>query len=354
MITAYGIILAGGSGERFWPLSTAERPKQFVDVFDGKPLIRHAVDRLVGLIPLERILVITAERLVEKTRAALPMIPVENIIAEPCRRDTAAAVAVAVGLVKRLGGPEAVGCVLTADHIIRPPERFRAALRDAIAAAAETDAIVTLGVVPDRPETGYGYIEVQSRERGRTIGGADFRPVARFVEKPDLETAKRYLESGRFYWNSGMFIWRESTMERAFAEHAPDIGALIDLVVRATSVSAALGEAYSEQRAISVDFAVMEKATNILVAQCAFDWNDVGNWNSLPALMPQDERGNTRVGRTAVLDTHEAIVVSCENRPVAVIGLDNVVVVQTADGTLVCARDRVQDIKKLVGAKGVL
>lgn len=346
-MTAYGIILAGGNGERFWPISTTERPKQFVDLFEGKPLIRHAVDRLEGLIPPERILVITAERFVNLTREVLPMIPEENIIGEPCRRDTAAAVAVAVGLVKKLGGADAVGCILTADHIMTPIEAFRATLKDAIEAASRSDAIVTMGIVPTAPETGYGYIQV-ANAAGDTIGETVFCPVARFVEKPDLKTAESYLASGGYYWNSGMFVWKVATMAEAFVRHAPDIAGLIDAVASEKSTQAVLGETYPTTRAISVDFAVMEKAEKILVARCSFTWNDVGNWLSLPTFFAADQAGNTRLGRTVALETTGSIIVSDDTHPVAVLGLDNVVVVQTTNGTLVCAKDRVQEIKKLI------
>lgn len=347
---AYGIILAGGNGERFWPMSTAERPKQFVDLFDGKPLIRHAVDRLEGLIPLERIFVITAERFLKLTRAALPMLPAANVLGEPCRRDTAAAVAVAVGLVKRLGGDDAVGCILTADHIMTPVAQFRKTLTDAIRAAGRTNAIVTLGILPTVPETGYGYIKVKEERGGDAVveGRTTFWPVERFVEKPDRRTAETYLLSGDYYWNSGMFIWQAATMAKAFADYAPDFACLIDEVTRSRSVKAVLARTYPELRAISIDFAVMEHIRNIIVAHCPFCWNDVGNWLSLPAFYSRDDAGNTRLGRTAVLDTTGSIVVSDKDHPVAVIGLDNIVVIHTENGTLVCSKDRVQDVKRLV------
>lgn len=345
-MNAYGIILAGGNGERFWPMSTAERPKQFVEIFDGKPLIRHAVDRLKGLIPSERILVITAERLVAETHKALPMIPRANIIGEPHRRDTAAAVAVAVGLVKKFGGPDAVGCILTADHLMKPVAAFRATLKDAIAVAAKTDSIVTMGIVPTYAATGFGYIEQGAR--------VDFaRPTAfyaakRFVEKPDAKTAARYLKRGTFRWNAGMFIWRAAVMEKAFLDCAADLAVLIPAVADAKRVEPVLKRLYPDLRAISVDFAVMEKTRNILVANGAFRWDDVGSWLALPNHFARDDAGNTIFGRVASLDVGQSIVVSTSDHPTAVIGLDNVVVIHTAAGTLVCAKDRVQDIKKLV------
>jgi len=350
MVRAYAVIMAGGGGERLWPVSTPKRPKQFVDVFGGKPLIRHAFDRLRGLIPPERVLVVTASRLVPMTRRALPDVPAANIVGEPCRRDTAAAVAVSCGLVARLGGPDAVGCILTADQLMEPERDFRATLKDAISAAAKFDSIVTMGIVPDRPATGYGYIEC-----GRKVDAGTktvFYSVKRFVEKPDEATAKRYLKSGRFRWNAGMFVWRAKVMADAFAAAAPDFSPLIASVAAAKSVPALLRRAYPPLRAISVDFAVMEKAKSILVAESRFKWDDVGSWQAIANHFPADACGNVCLGKTALLDARDSIVVSSGGHLAAVVGLSGVVVVHTPGATLVCPRSRAQDVKKLVRSMG--
>ena len=350
MARAYAVIMAGGGGERLWPVSTPKRPKQFVDVFGGKPLIRHAFDRLRGLIPPERVLVVTASRLVSMTRRALPDVPAANIVGEPCRRDTAAAVAVSCGLVARLGGPDAVGCILTADQLMKPERDFRATLKDAISAAAKFDSIVTMGIVPDRPATGYGYIEC-----GRKVDAGTktvFFSVKRFVEKPDEATAKRYLKAGRFRWNAGMFVWRARVMADAFAAAAPEFSPLIASVAAAKSVPALLRRVYPPLRAISVDFAVMEKAKNILVAESRFTWDDVGSWQAIPNHFPSDSCGNVCLGKTALLDAHDSIVVSSGSHLVAVAGLSDVVVVHTPAATLVCPRSCAQDVKKLVRSMG--
>ena len=343
---AYAIILAGGNGERFWPVSTPERPKQFVTLFGGKALIRQAVDRLEGVILPERTFVVTSARLVELTRATLPMIPAENVIGEPMRRDTAAAVAVACGLVKKHGGPDAVGCVLTADQIMKPVGKFKQVLKDCISAAANTDSIVTMGIVPYFPATGFGYIEFYDEIKlgTKTV----FCDVRRFVEKPDAKTAARYVSSKRFLWNAGMFIWRASVLQRAFMLKAADIGALIDAVSGARNIPATLKRAYPRLRAISFDYAVMEKCWEILVARSEFDWDDVGTWNALSGHFTPDECGNTCLGRTATLDTDKSIIVSEGDHLVATLGIRDLVVVHTDKATLVCAKDRVQDIKKLL------
>ena len=352
MARAYAIIMAGGDGERFWPVSTPRRPKQFVDIFGGKPLIRHAFDRLAGLVPPERVLVVTASRLVPLTRRALPEVPSCNIVGEPCRRDTAAAVAVACGLVTRLGGPDAVGCILTADQLMKPERDFRATLRDAISAAAKFDSIVTMGIVPDRPATGYGYIECGKKVDAGTK--TVFYAVRRFVEKPDEATARRYLKAGRFRWNAGMFVWRARVMADAFAAAAPDFSPLIASVASAKSVSALLRRAYPPLRAISVDFAVMEKAKSILVAESRFKWDDVGSWQAIPNHFPADSAGNACIGKTALMDVRDSIVVSSPSHVTAVVGLSDVVVVHTPGATLVCSRSRAQDVKTLVRKFGII
>ncbi len=351
MAQAYAIIMAGGNGERFWPLSTPARPKQFLDLFGGQALIRHAVDRLAGLIPIERTFVVTAERFTAFTREALPMLPPENVIGEPCRRDTAAAVATACGLVLKKGGPDAVGCILTADQLITPAEAFRDALADAIEMASRTDAIVTMGIVPTRPETGFGYIECGPRlDLGtRTV----FHDVHRFVEKPNVETARFYLATGGFLWNAGMFIWKVSAMRDAFNAHASDIAPLIDAVA-AGDPATEVNRLYPNLRAISFDFAVMEHTQNILVAESRFDWDDVGSWTAVEHHFPQDAAGNTTLGATALREVTGSVVVNApidgqkDDHVVVVAGLSDVVVVRTPKATLVCTRDQLKNMKAIV------
>lgn len=338
----YAIILAGGNGERFWPLSTPERPKQFLTLFGGKALIQHAVDRLEGVIPPERIFVITGSQFALQTRKALKSIPSANIIAEPMRRDTAAAVAVACGLVKRHGGSDAIGCILTADQLMSPVLKFRATLKTAIAAAESHDAIVTLGIVPTTPATGYGYIEC-----GEALS-KDIVKVTRFVEKPDRKTAEKYLKSGKFLWNAGMFIWRQEVMEEAFKKAAPDIGRAIGIISEAKEIGKTLRKLYSDIRATSVDYAVMEKTKNILVTRCAFKWNDVGSWSALAEEFKSDKDDNIRLGSTAVLDVKNSTIVAEDNHLIAALGVSDLVIVHTPRATLVCSKDRAQDIKKLL------
>lgn len=341
----YAVILAGGNGERFWPMSTPERPKQFLALFGGKPLIRQAVERLKGFIPPERVLVVTSAALAPLTREVLPELPAGNVIGEPCRRDTAAAMACAVGMVKRLGGPSAVACVLTSDQIIRPAAKFRRVLADAAGMAADSGSVVTIGIVPNSPATGFGYIECGRPVRCTLKTG--IREVKRFVEKPDLTKAKAYVKSGRYRWNSGMFIWRAEVLENLFREHAPDIAGLIGRVETAKKPENVLGRCYPELRKISFDYAIMEKISDILVADGDFEWDDVGTWTALPNHFRADRERNVKLGSVTTLDVSDSIVVSDDHR-LAVLGLDNVVVIHTSKATLVCAKDRVQDIKRLL------
>ncbi len=344
-INIYAVILAGGNGERLWPLSTPEFPKQFVSLFGGKPLIRHAADRLLDLIPFDHIFVVTADRFVGMTRKILPYLPKANVIGEPCRRDTAAAVAVACGLVKKYGGDDAVGCILTADQLMTPVKEFRQTLKDAIKAAIKSSSVITMGIVPDKPATGFGYIECG--ETSSLKLKTQFYGVKRFVEKPDKKTALKYLKKGGFYWNSGMFIWRAGVLADAFSRTAPDIGALIDKVAKSKNIRSLLKNEYANIRAISFDYAVMEKFDDILVAKSTFAWDDVGSWTSVANHFPKDDRANVSIGETLMCDVSDSIVVSEGGHLTALMGVSDLVVVNVKGVTLVCSKNRAHDIKKL-------
>ena len=342
----YAVILAGGSGERFWPLSTAERPKQFLKLFGGKSLLRQAADRLHGITVPERVIVITSSRLAAATRRELPELPSENIVAEPCRRDTAAAIATACGLVRRRGGESAVGAILTADQLMKKPAVFRRMLSDAVKAASRSDSIVTLGVKPDYPSTGFGYIEPGEDAGIRTA--TEIRRVKRFAEKPDASTAAQYIRRG-FVWNAGMFVWKASTLRAAFAAHAPEFLPLADAVAAARKPAAPIRRMYPGITRISFDFAVMEKAKNVMVAMGDFGWDDVGSWTAVERHFKADADANVAIGNVVALDSKESVFVA-NGADIAVIGLSNVVVVTTGSHVLVADKGRVQDLKKLVGA----
>ena len=327
----YAVILSGGSGERFWPLSTPEHPKQFLSVFGGKSLIRQSVDRLKGVVPAENILIVTAKTLAKATCRELPDLPRRNILLEPCRRDTAAAVATACTEVDRRGGENAVAAILTADHLMKNEKAFRKILLLAADAAARSDDIVTMGVKPTYPATGFGYIKV-----GEPFGKV-FR-AERFVEKPDEATAKKYLKSGRYVWNAGMFVWKVSTMKAALRRFVPRLVGITP-------------KDYENLPVISFDYAVMEKADNVLVTSGDFGWDDVGTWTAADRHLKTDGRRNAIRGGVTLLDCENSVAVA-EGANIAALGVKDIVIVTTKDSVLVASKDRVQDLKKLLATIG--
>lgn len=347
MAERYAVIMAGGKGERFWPLSTSRHPKQLLALVGDKPLIAQAVDRLEGLVPPENVFVVTNADLVEATREAAPLLPPENIVGEPIGRDTAAAVACGGALVKARD-PEGVFAILTADQVMGDLPLFFATLKGAMDLALEQDVLATIGIQPTYPSTGFGYIE-----SGEPLGskeGVEFRKADRFVEKPDEKTASEYLETGRFYWNSGMFIWSVKSLEKAFSAHCPEMAELMEVLTgyaRDGKIDDGMAATYPALGRISIDYALMEKAQNIVMACGTFAWDDVGAWPALESHFPQDEGGNTRVGSVETVDAEGNIVLS-EDRLTALIGVKDLVVVQAEGVTLVCPKDRAQDIKKMV------
>ena len=324
---AYAVIMAGGKGERFWPLSTARRPKQLLDLAGGKPLILQAVDRLAGLVAPERILIVTNESLVEPIRALLGQGSPIGVLGEPVGRDTAAAIAAGAAWIRHRD-PDGVFCVLTADHVIGDLPAFRDILSRGLELCARHDVLMTIGIAPTEPSSAYGYIE--AGEGWQKSGDVEFFRVRRFVEKPDVETARGYVATGRYAWNSGMFIWSVRSIHRALSEF-----------------QAALERDFPVLDKISIDYAVMEKARNIVVCKGTFAWDDVGSWPALESHLGKDGQGNATKGDVETLDSARNIVVS-DGRLTALVGVDDLVVVQAEGVTLVCSKARSQDIKGLL------
>jgi mannose-1-phosphate guanylyltransferase len=344
---AYAVVMAGGRGERFWPLSTARRPKQLLSIVGGKPMVALMLDYIGGLIPPERVFVITGEPLADAVRKALPQVPPGNVIGEPCGRDTAPAVALGMTLVKARD-PQAAFCVLTSDHLIGELPRFRATLRAGLERAVVDDILITIGITPAEPNTGFGYIEAGDALPGG--GEVGFFAARRFVEKPDAATAAKYVAAGNYFWNSGMFIWSVAALDDAFRLHYPVLHEMSRRLIGTAgrpAFAAALRTEYEAIKRISVDYAIMEKARNIVMARGTFVWDDIGSWPALANHIPADSQGNTVLGACEALDARGNIVVS-EGRLTALLGVENLVVVQAEGATLVCARDRAQDVKKLV------
>ena len=343
----FAVILAGGKGERFWPLSTSRMPKQFLSLVGGKPLLAQAVDRLKGLVPPNHVFVITNKDLVAISRKSAPSLPARNIIGEPFGRDTAAAIAAGAALVKHRD-PHGAFCVLTADHIMGNIPLFRRTLKTCLTRALREHVLITIGIKPRDPNTGYGYIDAEPRSR--TVSGIRFCRARRFVEKPNLAKAKRYFDSGNYYWNSGMFVWSVATIERAFRKYRPALADVMQQLVKAAGKAGferALRNGYKPLEKISIDFALMEKADNIVMARGEFRWDDVGSWTALEDHIPRNAEGNVLVGNCESVHAHDNIVLS-NDRLTALVGVHDLIVVQAMGVTLICPKDRAQEVKKLV------
>lgn len=341
------MIMAGGKGERFWPLSTSKHPKQLLALVGDKPLIARAVDRLDGLVPVGNIFVVTNADLVEATRQAVPMLPTGNVVGEPIGRDTAAAVACGGALVAAKD-PDGVFAVLTADQVMGDLDVFNATLSEGMELAEKNEILVTIGIQPTSPSTGFGYIE--SGDDFEQDGDVQFKKAVRFVEKPDAATAQTYLDAGTFFWNSGMFIWSVPTLGAAFETHCPEMKNLMDELTGYAGrgeISRGLEKTYPALGKISVDYALMEKADNIVMACGMFYWDDVGSWPALESYFPRDAAGNTLIGECEQIDSSNTLIYS-KDRVTAVIGAEDLIVVQAEGVTLVCPKDRAQDIKKMV------
>jgi mannose-1-phosphate guanylyltransferase len=345
----YAVVMAGGKGRRFWPLSAGRRPKQMLALAGPRPLVAMSVDRLRGLIPSERVFVITGADLTEPVAELLPELPRENIVGEPCGRDTAAACALGLALVRRRD-PAAAFCVLTADHVIADVERFQTTLRDAFATAFAENTLTTIGITPAFASTGFGYIECgASLERP---GATRFYRARRFVEKPEKSVAQDYVKAGNFYWNSGMFVWTVQAFATALRNCRPplaDMAERLDETVDTPRFASALAREYQALEKISIDYAVMEHADNIAMARGDFGWDDIGSWPAVAAYFDKDADGNVREGRCATLDCAGNLVFSrAGDRLTALVGVRDMVVVQTDKATLICPKERAQDVKGLV------
>lgn len=346
----HAIIMAGGTGTRFWPASRNDAPKQLLTLVGRESMVQQTVDRLGEVVPPERRLVVTNRRLVEPMRELLPGLPEGAIVGEPCKRDTAPCIGLAAHLVSR-DDPDATMVVMPADHVIRPDERFQAAI---LQAAALVDAsprrIVTFGIKPSYPAEIFGYIH-----RGKPIEQAATDALAfvvnSFKEKPFAETAREYVESGEYYWNSGIFVWRAATILDALKERQPEMQARLEAIVAAWDTperDTFFEREFSAIKGISIDYAVMEHATDVAVIEAPFEWDDLGGWQSLARLAGTDTQDNTIIGRHLGFETSGTIVRTDDNHLIVTLGLEDCIVVHTPNATLVANKHDEEKIRQIV------
>ncbi|HCJ47279.1 MAG TPA: mannose-1-phosphate guanylyltransferase [Prevotella sp.] len=342
------VIMAGGIGSRFWPMSTEERPKQFIDVLGvGRTLIQMTLDRFQGVCPMENVWIVTNERYADLVHEQLPDVPVDHILQEPCRRNTAPCIAYVSWRIK-MTDPKANVVVSPADHIVTNVDEFRRVITSCLKFAGETDAVLTLGMKPTRPETGYGYIQADltsNSPRNREIYRVD-----QFKEKPDLETAKHYISEHNFFWNAGIFVWSVETIVNALRVYAPRINNIferIQNVMGTPQEQETINKVYPDCDNISIDYAVMENAEEIFVFPADFGWSDLGTWGSLLLQSQRDMYGNGLIGKNIhTFECRNCVVHTTQEKKVILQGLDGYIVAEHDDTLLVCKLSEEQRIKQ--------
>ena len=345
----YALILAGGSGERFWPLSRRARPKQLLRLVAQQTLLEQAVARLEGLVAPERLLILTNVDQEAAVRELLPQVPKENIVAEPSKRDTAAAIALGAGWVAARDH-SATMIVLPADHVINDTDSFQKTLAAAAAAAEETGALVTIGVKPTWACPGYGYIEQGQAVQLRSVDEENaVHRVVRFREKPNADLAESFVRKGNFRWNAGMFVWSVPSVLSEFNRHTPDLANFISQLCVPNNFKKTLDERFAKLPRISFDYAIMEKADRVLVVEAGFDWDDVGSWRAVSKYFKNDAEGNAANCEITALESSNNTVFNPDGARIALLGVHNLIVVRTADAILICHRHQAEKIKNLLG-----
>ncbi|MBQ6400228.1 MAG: mannose-1-phosphate guanylyltransferase [Clostridia bacterium] len=343
------LIMAGGRGERFWPKSRKSTPKQFLTLtHSDRTMIQSTVDRIRPLVAPEDIFIATNKDYRDLVRAQLPEIPEENILCEPMARNTAPCIGWGAVTMRRKYG-DALMMVLPSDHIVLQPQLYLSVMRSAMAVAEETDALVTLGIPPASPDTGYGYIQFDTA--AQTAHYNAFR-VKRFVEKPDLETARQYLASGEYLWNSGMFVWKVSAILREIRSHLPDYEPVLEAINGAADrpeaeARAVLEAEFPKLRPISVDYGILEHSANVYVLPASFGWDDVGSWLAVGRISPANDMGNVIRGDVVTVNSTRCIVQGGD-KTIAMVGLEDTIIVDTKDALLVCAKDSAGEIRKVL------
>jgi mannose-1-phosphate guanylyltransferase len=341
----YAVIMAGGVGTRFWPLSRFQQPKQFLPIISERTMLEETIQRIEPLIPLNHIITIANHEHSKVIQRIYPDLPQENIMVEPMGKNTAPCLLLATsGIFQR--DPQAVISVLPADHLIRSPDAYRNTLAAATEAADQTGDLITFGIPPTYPATGYGYIRF-NREDARRIQKESFFSVKEFKEKPDLEQAKEFLNAGTYYWNSGMFIWRADSFEEKLCRFAPDWASFWNEMKKAYPDSEKVRHLFKKMPATSIDYALMERASGVLMAEGNFGWSDVGSWSALFDVWPRDKNKNALRTEGMTLDASNNLVHN-PGQVTALIGVQDLVVVNTGDALLICRKDQDQKVKEIV------
>lgn len=338
------VIMAGGVGSRFWPRSKQEAPKQLIKIFGENTMIQDTVKRLDGLVKMENVLVITNQIQQPKVIEQLVDVPKENIIAEPFGKNTAACIGLASILIHKKS-PNAITIILPADHLIKDKDEFQETIKNAASFADSSDSLVTIGIKPTRPETGYGYIQFIDNEDVKGI-----YKVQTFAEKPNLSTAKRFVESGDFLWNSGMFIWKTSTILNEISTYLPELheGLLeIEKSIGTDKFDEVLTNVYGQLANVSIDYGIMEKSSKVFLTKGEFSWSDVGSWEEVYQLSSKNNDGNSESGDIYTENTLDSYIFS-PKKFTAVVGLENIIVIDTKDALLICNRENAQDVKHIV------
>ncbi|MFI5253488.1 MAG: mannose-1-phosphate guanylyltransferase [Bacteroidota bacterium] len=350
MPNVYGVIMAGGVGSRFWPRSREKNPKQLLEIIGKGTMVQNTINRITDLIPTQNIYVVTNKVQKGKLMKQLPRLPEENILVEPIGRNTAPCIGLAALFIRKLN-PDAVMVVLPADHVMQNEEEFRRILSLAIEVARTSGNLVTVGIKPDRPETGYGYIQVIDENTGENpyFERGVYR-VKTFAEKPNRQTAVQFLKSGDFFWNSGMFVWRVDAILNEIQRSLPELYeqlSKIDASIDTQEFEHTLETVYHMIRGISIDYGVMEKAKNVYVIKGDFGWSDVGSWDEVYRISGKDLDGNTVTGKNYLVDTKNSIIYA-DDKFVAAIDVEDLIVIVSDDAVLVCKRGRSQDVKEVV------